>query len=174
MKTQTDGRCRGHLRRCAAPGPTAALLAGWKRHPRKGAALAVAAALLLGISACASGGGYQGEGRGNPNLITTQEIAYWDQQGVRDLAHLVELARPRWLRTPPGRRSVYGSAYPVTVVFRDGRYLGGLQELRGFLTVGVRELRWLNAAEADALPGTGNRHVHGAIMVITTAGVGGG
>lgn len=106
-------------------------------------------------------------------MITTEEIAYWDEQGVRDLAHLVQMARPRWLRAPTGRRSLYGSAYAAIVVFRDGLNLGGLEELQGFLTVGVLELRWLSAAEADALPGTGDRHVHGAIMVLTTAGIGG-
>ena len=131
-----------------------------------------AAATLLATSACATGGGGDHRARSNAPVITAEEIAYWDEQGVRDLAHLVELARPRWLRAPTGRRSVYGSPYASIVVFRDGRYLGGLEELRGFLSVGVRELRWLNAAEADALPGTGNRHVHGAIMVLTTAGIG--
>ncbi len=162
MEKWMDGWRRANQREGMTTGPGAAM-------PLGGAAM-----VFLGVSTCASGGQRDGAPRSNSPVITTGEIAYRDEQGVLDLAHPVELARPSWLRPPTGHRSVCGSADPVTVVFRDGRNLGGLGELEVFLSAEVRELRWGNAAEADALPGTGNRHVHGAIAVINTAGVGAG
>lgn len=124
---------------------------------------------LLLAGGCASSGNGDASVRGATDLVELEEIQYWEERGVRDMMQLVELARPRWLRAPTGQRSVYGSAQAVIAVFRDNRYLGGTDELRDMSLVGLRQLRWLNAAEADALPGTGNMHVHGAIMIITTA-----
>lgn len=124
---------------------------------------------LLLATGCASSGNGDAGVRGAADLVELEEIQYWEERGVRDMMQLVELARPRWLRAPSGQRSVYGSSQAVIAVFRDNRYLGSTAELRDMSTVGLRQLRWLNAAEADALPGTGNMHVHGAIMIITTA-----
>lgn len=132
-------------------------------------ALLLALVLILAPSACASSGGGDAAVRGAADLVELEEIQYWEERGVRDMMQLVELARPRWLRAPSGQRSVYGSSQATIAVFRDNRYLGGTAELRDMSLVGLRQLRWLNAAEADALPGTGNTHVHGAIMIITTA-----
>jgi hypothetical protein len=127
--------------------------------------------LGLGTAACASGGGEGGDTRvaSNPEVIDQEEIAYWAERGTRDLAQLVGLARPRWLRAPSGQRSIYGSGEAAIVVFRDQRYLGLLDELRNQPLDGVMELRWLNASEADALPGPGGFHAHGGIMILTTA-----
>jgi len=125
--------------------------------------------LALAGGCASSGNGGDAAVRGAADLMELEEIQYWEERGVRDMMQLVELARPRWLRAPSGQRSVYGSSSAVIAVFRDNRYLGGTGELRDMPLVGLRQLRWLNAAEADALPGTGNMHVHGAIMIITTA-----
>lgn len=143
---------------------------------KTGIQLRVAAGLwllpVLALWGCASGsrgavGGGDQALRVDPNHITEEEVERYRQEGVRDLAHLVQQARPRWLRIPPGSRSVYGSTATTILVYRDGRLLGGLETLQRHEVTGVRELRWLNAAEADVLPGAGNRHVHGAIMIIT-------
>jgi hypothetical protein len=124
-------------------------------------------ALLLLATACASGGGGEARVGSDPERITPEEVDEYRSQGVRDAEHLVQLARPRWLRIPSGARSVYGSQATTILVYRDGRYLGELDALSGLPLVGIRELRWLNAAEADVLPGAGNRHVHGAILIVT-------
>jgi hypothetical protein len=136
--------------------------------------------LLLGtgLAACAGGSGSgSGSGEGNtriashPERMDREEIDYWAERGAQDLAQLVSLARPRWLRAPSGQRSIYGNADATIVVFRDQRYLGGLEELRNLPLDGIVELRWLNASEADALPGPGSFHAHGGIMILTTASV---
>lgn len=132
--------------------------------------LALLFGLGMGLTACAGGAGVADTRvASNPTIIDQEEIAYWAERGTSDLAQLVSLARPRWLRPPSGQRSIYGSSDAAIVVFRDQRYLGLLDELRNQPLDGVVELRWLNASEADALPGPGGFHAHGGIMILTTA-----
>jgi hypothetical protein len=116
----------------------------------------LAMALVLAVSACASGGG-SGDGakkRGSRNHITFEEI---DNLDVVDCYQAVQRLRPTWLVTRTG-------AFPA--VFNNGtQQPGGINALRGIPINDVEEIRFLSARDATTRFGTG--YLSGAILVKT-------
>jgi hypothetical protein len=130
--------------------------------------------LLLAVSlsvssACASGGSSSRSSR-NANLISVTELDQARREGVRDVYELVERIRPRWLqvRTDPSF-----NLQTVVVVYQNEARLGGVDVLRGYPLTTVVTLRYLDAAQAGLLPGSGGgagAHLEGAIVINTLAG----
>lgn len=120
--------------------------------------------LLLG--GCATGGAHTetpgtsaSTSRGNPDVITTEELA---KVANNDLYAAINQLRPAYLVTRGA--SSLGSAAPEAVqVYVDGVRRGGLQVLREIITIDVKEVRHLSATEATQRFGTGN--TMGAIVV---------
>ena len=121
---------------------------------------AVATALLL-VGGCARqtrSGSSPGQ---RTDIITRDQIAQLD---VRNLYDAVERLRPRWLVVRSGMRSF--SMETEVVVFQGQLFLGTQDALRNLGTEGVYEIQYLDGATAKAtLPGLGDRHVQGAIVV---------
>jgi hypothetical protein len=96
------------------------------------------------------------------DLITREQIA--NVGGVRNLYDVVERLRPRWLVVRSGMRSF--SMETQVVVFQGQLFLGTQDALRNLGTEGVYGMQYLDGATAKAtLPGIGDRHVQGAIVV---------
>lgn len=125
---------------------------------RQGTLLAVLPALLAG-TACASAGG-PGIDR-DPKLITSEELRGQDSYTALEA---IERLRPLWLRTTVERS---GRLSTTVLVYQDGVHLGGVEALRDIAISTVREIRYLDSAEAGRLPGLGSRHVEGAIVLVT-------
>lgn len=110
--------------------------------------LVVAAALSLGLGACASSGS-----RGpqvDPDVITFEEL---QEDPDRDLLTVVRSLRPRWLRARASRTFVGEAAIGVIVDgLRQNEGVGALYTLRADEAV---ELRYLNAVDATTKYGTG-------------------
>lgn len=101
-----------------------------------------------------------GRGSREQNRLSADEIAAANVSTLYDAVHRL---RPRWLevRSPRGF-----TTETEIVVFMDRTLLGGVDELR---RLGPEVAAWLEyvpgaAAQAD-LPGIGNRHVEGAIVI---------
>lgn len=94
-------------------------------------------------------------------------MAEWRAAGVTTAWDLVERARPRWL----GSSRIQSVTTPTTVmVYLGNTPLGRVDQLRGIPLDMIRELRWLNSAEAGMLPGAGSAHVEGAIIIVPREG----
>ncbi len=102
--------------------------------------------------------------RGARDLITAQEI---EGVSVSNAYELIERVRPLWLRSRGGRSTRLETEI---VVYLNGSFLGGIDDLRGIPIDIVDSVKALDAAEAGLLPGLGSRHVERAIMVVTRAG----
>ena len=100
--------------------------------------------------------------RPNSQLITRVEI---EETGARNLYEVVERLRPRWL-VMRGPRSLANSQ-TLIVVFQDNMLIGREPNvLRNMGPDGVYSMRYVDGALAQAtLPGIGNDHVEGAIIV---------
>ncbi len=95
------------------------------------------------------------------DIITRDQIA---ELNVRNLYDAVERLRPRWLVVRSGMRSF--SMETDVVVFQGQLFLGTQDALRNLGTEGVYQVQYLDGATAKAtLPGLGDRHVQGAIVV---------
>lgn len=114
---------------------------------------------VLVLSACASAGG--GAGRGDPSVITREEI---EAQGTQqeDAYTLIRRLRPNWLRA---KGTSIGGERLYPMVLLNGTRYGPLDELRSFRTVEVESLEYISATEATTQFGTG--YMGGAIMVRT-------
>jgi len=113
---------------------------------------------LLGCARQTRSGSSPGQ---RTDTITREQIAELD---VRNLYDVVERLRPRWLVVRSGMRSF--SMETEVVVFQGEMFLGTQDALRNLGTEGVYEIRYLDGATAKAtLPGLGDRHVQGAIVV---------
>jgi hypothetical protein len=135
----------------------------WRTGPQHRAPAVVFAALLAVISAGCAAKSDAGMGREDPNRITPDEVAIARSQGVGNLEELIQRLRPRWLQTDRVRS--FGVETAI-LVYDDGTPLGGVDVLSTMPVDQVRELRWLNAAQAGTLPGAGGLHVEGAIVII--------
>lgn len=118
--------------------------------------------LLSLISGCAAAPG--SEGRGDPNMISAQEV---ESAGVNNAYELIERLRPMWLRSRGGRSIRLETQI---VVYLNRSMLGDPEALRDIPIEIVRSVRVLDAAEAGRLPGLGSRHVERAILVETGGG----
>jgi hypothetical protein len=130
--------------------------------------LVLAVGLSL-TSSCASGGSSNRSSR-NANLISVSELDQARREGVRDVYELIERIRPRWLqvRTDPSF-----NLQTMIVVYQNEARLGGVDVLRGYPLTTINSLRYLDAAQAGLLPGSGGgagAHLEGAIVINTLPG----
>lgn len=129
---------------------------------RTRARLAALAALVLAVAlaACASGGGSGGAGRSRNAPIPTEELDKWSDQ---DLFAVLQKLRPAWLQS----RAMYtGIGRQEISVILDGVVQPEpLDFLRGFRAGDAREVRYMSAADATTLYGTGMSA--GAILVFS-------
>jgi hypothetical protein len=122
-------------------------------------ALVMALPLLWGCARQTRSGSTPGP---RTDIITRDQIT--ELGGVRNLYDVVERLRPRWLVVRSGMRSF--SMETDVVVFQGQMFLGTQDALRNLGTEGVYEIQYLDGATAKAtLPGLGDRHVQGAIVV---------
>lgn len=125
------------------------------------AALALLLLLGTGLAACAGGGG-PGAHRGDPNLISPEEV---QEANARNAYELVQRLRPRWLQSR-GARSDRLSTQKL--VFVDGNRQGGLDVLSSISIDIVVSVRYLDASRAAAeLSGLGTDHTEGVIQILT-------
>jgi hypothetical protein len=117
------------------------------------------AILLLG-AACA-GRTTRAGGASNSDLIVLDELEQRTAYG--SLYDLIEVMRPRWLRTQ-GPDTFMGQSGRVQVHF-DGNWLGSVETLRSLSPAGITSIRWLSPLDASARYGLD--HSHGAIVVST-------
>lgn len=120
--------------------------------------------LLLGgaMGGCATGaaGGSPG---GDPDRISETEIQSARQDGVANVAELIERLRPRWLQAA----RIQSFNTPTGIIVYDGESLLGDPEVLSTLPLeNIREVRWLTPAQAGTLPGAGGMHVQGAIVIV--------
>jgi hypothetical protein len=102
--------------------------------------------LTVVLAACASGGGGGGSGGGDRNRIGTEELS--ELTGF-DAYDAVQRLRPQWLRARGGDTS------DLPATFVDGRHFGDVTQLRAFNTADILAIRFLSAADATTLYGTG-------------------
>jgi hypothetical protein len=94
-------------------------------------------------------------------VLTRAEL---QEAGVRNAYEAVERLRPRWLWVRSGMRSF--ELDTEVVVFQEQLLLGNQEALQRIGIDGIYEIRYLDGATAKAtLPGLGNRHVQGAIVI---------
>jgi hypothetical protein len=120
------------------------------------AALALAAA----VTACASNSAGGGAGRSRDAPIPAEELDKWSDQ---DLYTVIQRIRPSWLQS----RATYTGMgrQEITVILDGAIQQSGYDLLRGFRAGDAREVRYMSAADATTLYGTGMSA--GAILVYT-------
>ena len=99
-------------------------------------------ALTLLLGACASGGSGTSS-RGNPNLITLEELEGMPTSTAYDA---ISRLRPRWIQTRMNEEPV---------VFMDGSRIGGIEVLQTVQVSQLLEIRHLNGRDATTRYGTG-------------------
>jgi hypothetical protein len=93
-------------------------------------------------------------------MITRAEL--WES-GVTNAYDGVLRLRPRWLQVRSMRSF---SRETEVVVFQDQLFLGNQDALRRLGVDGIYAIRYLDGATAKAtLPGLGDKHVQGAIVI---------
>ena len=97
--------------------------------------------------------------RGGANLILAEELA---ASAAENALQAIKLLRPSMLRARGGSASDPTGASDI-VVYQDGVKTGGPNSLELVATISVREIRFINAADATNRFGTG--HPVGAILV---------
>ena len=99
--------------------------------------------------------------RGSANLIIQAEIEATHLETVYDV---VERLRPNWFRTRGGRSEVSaGAASSMLKAYLNSSPLGDVNTLRSIQASSVKEVQFLNAADATTRFGTG--HDSGVILV---------
>jgi len=99
--------------------------------------------------------------RGSANLITLEEIT---TSGASDALQVVKLLRPAMLRGRNGSMNNRSGLNEI-VVYVDGVRSGGPGTLENISAISIREIRFINAADATTRFGTG--HAMGAILVVS-------
>jgi hypothetical protein len=126
----------------------------------KGPIVVVAA---LGALACGprADNTEQGPSPSYSDVISREEL---QQLEVRSAYEAIQQLRPRWLQVSGGPRSF--SIETEVVVFQDQALLGNQEVLRQVGTEGIYTIRYLDGVTAKAsLPGLGDRHIQGAILI---------
>jgi hypothetical protein len=118
-------------------------------------AMLFVSALLLGLTACASGGGTARPAGANANRIVRAELDAFG--GQADAYQAVQRLRPRWLQV----RSGVGNT--VAVLYVDGGRRGPVTELRSLRPTEIQRMEYMSASDATTRFGTG--HSGGAILV---------
>jgi hypothetical protein len=120
-------------------------------------------AAVMAAPACTTTGQGGSSGR-QRNLITLEELEPFQQLTAFDA---IQQLRPRWLQA---RRAVNvrgsGQVYPKVAV--DGMPRGELGDLRTISGHTIREIRFLNSADATTRYGTG--YAAGVIEIRTKSG----
>lgn len=122
----------------------------------------LSALVLITAGACASSGGTRAAGK-DMNRITGEEMIAARAQGISNVEELITRLRPRWLQTERIQSFHTGTGI---LVYDGNSMIGGPDVLANFTIDLVREIRWLNSAEAGTLPGAGSMHVEGAIVIL--------
>ena len=117
-------------------------------------------AFMVAAAACAAGPGPAGgASRGDPDVITGQELARYPSVSVRQA---IERLRPRFLRTR-GPTSLSNPSADRIVVYLGDTRMGSLEFLDQIMTSDILEVRYLSAPDATQRYGTG--HTAGAIVL---------
>jgi hypothetical protein len=134
------------------------------------------AAIFATLAACASSGAGTGL-RTEPDQITAAEVT---ASGTTNAWDLISRLRPNWLRqrgtasigastgavSETNPVSANGSNNQVIVVYLDGHRFVDVATLRTLSTSGLKSLRWLDAASAQAtLTDIGTDPIAGAIVI---------
>lgn len=109
--------------------------------------------------ACAPAAG-TGERRSS-NVITRQQIV--DSQ-VSNAHDVISRLRPTFLRSR-GRTTISSGAPEYPEVYLDGQRYGEIESLKTLIVDNIKEIRFLNAADATTKYGTG--HTAGIIEIVT-------
>lgn len=126
--------------------------------------------LVVGLTACASGGGGAGGAvktaaapRGSENVITRNEIV---GAHVSDAYEAVQKLRPQWFRSK-GVMSLQSPdpAQTQPAVFLDGQNYGTLDDLRNIQAIDIQSMTLISATDATMRFGTG--YPGGAILIAT-------
>jgi hypothetical protein len=118
--------------------------------------------LLTLLAACASA---SERSRSNTNVLTREEMSSVD---VSNVYEAVARLRPRWLQVRAQRSF---NTETEIVVYLNQSYIGDPDVLRTFVVSNVVQLRYLDAATAQAtLSGLGSRTIEGAIVVEVSSG----
>lgn len=101
---------------------------------------------------------------GGANLITQAEIEYAQVSNAFDA---IQRLRPRMLQKRMGPATDRGEAAEI-VVYVDGARYGFLDQLSNIPAEKIKEIRYLNPADATTRYGTG--HTEGVILVTSKNG----
>lgn len=112
-----------------------------------------------GILAC-SGSGRRVE-PGSSNLITLEQINEYPNSSAMEL---VQRLRPRFLQRR-GQMSIRNQESPYPVVYVDGLFRGGIDELHSLPAMTLESIEYISPADATTRWGTG--HMAGVIHVTT-------
>jgi hypothetical protein len=152
-------------------GASSAAGAGDEAAPQPERSMRIRPPLVLVFSmlaACASGGsgggGNTGAPRASRDLIVLSEI---EGVEVTNAFELIQRLRPEMLRARSGGGF---TSTPTAVVYLDGVRHGDLSSLNSVPKDIIREVRYINAADATTRFGTG--HTGGAILITTRRGNG--
>lgn len=96
---------------------------------------------------------------GDQSVLTEQQIA---QSDARNAFELIEHLRPRWLNQRFNRSLRLDTEI---LVYYNGARMGGLEILRDIQIDGIRQIRYVDSAEAGRLPGASSDAVDGAILI---------
>ncbi len=117
--------------------------------------------VALGALACGPRSSEGGPKPSYSDVITREELQALQ---VRTAYEAIQQLRPRWLQVYGGPRSF--SIETEVVVFQDQAQLGNQDVLKLMGTDGIYQIRYLDGVTAKAsLPGLGDRHLQGAIIV---------
>ncbi|MGD2218462.1 MAG: hypothetical protein PVJ64_17020 [Gemmatimonadales bacterium] len=123
---------------------------------------ALAVAVAISFSACASGAGTEtGGARPQEDLITAEELA---EVNAYNAYEAVEQLRPQWL-TQRGARTFTDPTPRVPMVFLDRMEYGELASMRTVVVSDVAEIRYYDGREAVARFGV--EYEGGIIQIIT-------
>ena len=128
-----------------------------RKWTRRTSAGVCALALMLG--ACVPGGTSATPPTRSADLVDLDEI---DESTATNAYDLLTQIRPNWLRGRGNSNLRGGEALPV--VYVAGVRQGSLEVLRGLSTLGVRQLRFIDAPTATMRYGSG--HSGGIIEVL--------
>ena len=130
---------------------------------------------IASLAACASGGAKPSAApsstaaanaapkRGNATLITQSEIEATHLETIYDV---IERLRPNWFRTRGGRSEfTAASGSGMLKAYLNSTPMGDVNTLRSIQANSVKEVKFLNAADATTQFGT--NHDSGAILVVS-------
>jgi len=122
-------------------------------------------AFVMGLAACASGGGETANKQRPPvresSQITAKELEATQHQNAYDL---IQSTRPRWLRGR-GPQSFTDRGAGAVVIYLDGTRIGGASTLRRIMASDMEAAEFLTASEA--MSRYGMNHSGGAILITT-------